>query len=519
MNTPASAGLDSIRRNTLFALGIQLSGALFTGAMTLALVRLLGPDDYGIFALAVGVGIVLLLPSDFGVSQAAARFIAERRDDDSRIGAILGDAVTMKLVASGLASAALAALAEPIATAYGTDELAWPLRLVALAVLGQSFMGLFTTVFEALGRNSFGFRLAVSESATEAGVSVALVLLGGGVVGATAGRAIGFCFGGLLGFVLARSLLGAGRVRLGTEPAFGFRRIASYAGPLFIIAGAWGLLTQIDILLIGAMLSTTAAGLFAAPVQLMVFIHYPGHALASGVAPRLAGTAEDPSRRGLRSAVRGFLAPRREPPDPTALQAAMRLLLLIQFLMMALLLTWATPLVQHLLGSDYAESADVVRALAPYVLLSGFAALLAIAVNYLGEARRRVPIAIAALAVNAAIDVLLIPQIGIVAGAIGTDVATALYVGGHWWICRRIVRIDLRRLGATAARSALAALVACAILFAIGTGSVAVPALIAGGLAATAAYGGVLIATREISLAEVDRARSEAMMFIRPRSE
>jgi heme-degrading monooxygenase HmoA len=72
------------------------------------------------------------------------------------------------------------------------------------------------------------------------------------------------------------------------------------------------------------------------------------------------------------------------------------------------------------LGPGYEESADVLRALTPYVFLAGLAPLVSLAVNFLGEARRRIPIALGAVAVNVAIDVTLIPRIGIVAGAIGT---------------------------------------------------------------------------------------------------
>ena len=57
---------ESFRRNTLFSTAVQLTGAVLTGGLTVFLVRKLGPDEYGIFALAVGIGTVLLLPSDLG---------------------------------------------------------------------------------------------------------------------------------------------------------------------------------------------------------------------------------------------------------------------------------------------------------------------------------------------------------------------------------------------------------------------------------------------------------------------
>ena len=52
---PPAPRSDSITRNTFFGLATQLTTAAFTAALTLFLVRALGPDDYGIFALATGI--------------------------------------------------------------------------------------------------------------------------------------------------------------------------------------------------------------------------------------------------------------------------------------------------------------------------------------------------------------------------------------------------------------------------------------------------------------------------------
>ena len=71
----------SVARNTVLALAVQLLTAAFTAALTLVLVRVLDSDGFGILALAVSIGSLLLIPIDFGISHAAARFVAEQRDD------------------------------------------------------------------------------------------------------------------------------------------------------------------------------------------------------------------------------------------------------------------------------------------------------------------------------------------------------------------------------------------------------------------------------------------------------
>ena len=153
--------------------------AAFTAALTLFLVRRLGPREFGILALAVSVGGLLFLPSDFGISGSTARFIAERRGDRAGIAALMSDALRLKLMISGTLSAALIAFAGPIASAYGQPSLTWPIRWVAIAVLGQSLVAFYRYAFVAQHEASVGFQIVFCESAVEAGASVALVLLAG----------------------------------------------------------------------------------------------------------------------------------------------------------------------------------------------------------------------------------------------------------------------------------------------------------------------------------------------------
>src|SRR5439155_3242461 len=144
--TPAGAGRDpelasdGVGRNTAFAFAAQLTSAAFTAVITLYLVRALGPGGYGVFALAVGIGALLVLASDLGLTQSAERFIAEHRGDRAAVAGVLADTLKLKLGAAVLACGGLIALASPIADAYDSPALAWPLRAIALAVLGQTTM-------------------------------------------------------------------------------------------------------------------------------------------------------------------------------------------------------------------------------------------------------------------------------------------------------------------------------------------------------------------------------------------
>ena len=458
--------------------------ALFTGGLTFFMVRYLGAKEYGVYALALSVGGVLALPADFGVTRSAARFIAERREDFAEVAAVLRHGIRLKAFGAGAVAIGLVLAAGPIADLYGAPGLKTALRIVALVIVVQGYMYYFNTTFEAIGRNSVGFRLTFVESIVEVSAALALVLAGAGVSGALGGRAIGYSFGAALGAVLMLRILGRSLRRSPGGSGLSARRVARYAGTLFVIDAAFAAFGYIDVLLIGAFLDPADAGFFNAPLQIVTLTEYAALALAAGVGPRLART---PDGR----------------PDAAAFRLALRLLLGFQFMLVPPLVVWAPSITNLAFGPGYGASVDVLRVMGPYVLLIGVAPLLALSVNYLGEARQRVPLALGAITLNAVIDVILIPRIGIVAGAIGTDVAFLLFVVGHFVIIRGMIDLPLRPLGLTLARVSLAALGMAAVLFAFGTGKLGAADLIVGAVLALITYFALLMATEELTPVEL----------------
>ncbi|MCW3050048.1 MAG: family rane protein Rfbx family [Solirubrobacterales bacterium] len=478
---------DGVARNVAFALATQISSATFTAVLVLYLVRALGPDQYGTLSLALGVAAIVGLPADLGISTSAARFVAEHRGDRTATAAVITSALRLKLAAVAGLTLLLVLAAPLVARAYGEPGLTWPLRGVAIALLGQGVLGFFAAAFIAARRVSANLRIVLCESAVETAASIALVLAGAGAAGAAFGRAIGYATGALVAVVLARRFFGAGALAL-RRGGGQTRRIMRYAGVLLVVDGAFALFQHVDILVIGAVLGTASVGLYSAPLRLIVLLHYPGLSISSAVAPRLASSAG-------------------HAPDVRSLATALRYLIVFQCPIVAVVVVWASPVVELLLGSRYHESAGVLRTLAPFVLLTGLAPLASNAVDYIGEARRRVPIAIATVLLNLAIDLVLIPRIGIIGGAIGTDVAYLLYVPAHIWICHARVGLALRPLLSCLARSLLSALAMAGVLLALGTSGLSLLDWCTGLAGGTAAYLAVALLTRALTPADLRLAR------------
>jgi O-antigen/teichoic acid export membrane protein len=469
---------DTISKNAGFAFLAQLAGATFTAVLTLFLARRLGTHGFGVYSLALGIAALVLLPSDFGISTSAARFVAEHRGDHARVTAVLADSLRLKLLISAAIAALFWALADPVAAAYGIAALRWPMRALAIALFGQSMM-MMVASFVALARTRFQLWTVLVESAAETTASIALVLAGAGVTGAAFGRAIGYTLGAAMTIAMLVRLVGVEVLPRSLRFGVDTRRIATYAGVLLIIDGVYTLFNVVDVLIIGAYLGASAVGVFSAPLRLMALLAYPGSAIAAGVSPRLARNP-------------------RQQPNIEAFVVALRVLLVLQAAIAAFVLGWS-PLLVKPLGGGYGESATVLRALVPCIFLMGFGPLVSISANYLGEARRRVPIAIVTVILNLAIDLALVPRIGVVGGAIGTDVAYGLYAPAHLVLCQRILKLDLRPMARSLLRTLLAAGAMTGALLSIGGSTGELWRIPLGGLAGIAAFAAVLLLSGEIA--------------------
>jgi stage V sporulation protein B len=462
----------------------QLTTGVFTALLTLFLVRALSPHEYGEFALAIAIVGLLAIPSDLGISLSAARFIAVHHGDRAAIARVMSTALQLKLLVSGVVSVGLVIAAGTIARGYHEPAVTWPLRALGIGLFGWSLFSFYVYAFNAQQRTAVNTRIIGLESAMEVGASIVLVLAGTGATGAAFGWAAGYIFGAVVGTVTTAQMLGWSAIDVRLRSREMRRRVLSYAGAVAIVDVSWTVFAQIDVLLIGAILTTTAVANFQAPMRLLVFLSYPTAAVASAVAPRLG--------RELQGANRGEVFAR-----------ACRFVILLQAMAVPPLLVWPRAIVDILLGTSYHQAASVLRALAPYVFLIGPATLAAYALDYLGEARRRIPSALAAVVINLAIDLTLIPRVGVVGGAIGSDVAYLVYVVAHLQICLSINGLRWAWLLRSTGRAAVAAAAMAGVMLAFGTGSVPAWELAAGGVCSVLAYAATLVVIGEVSREEL----------------
>ena len=480
-----AAGLTDpgVVRNTLLQLASQVAGAVFTGGLTLYLVRALGASGYGVYALAFSIASLVLYPAGLGLPWSIGRFLADHLDDVAQLRAILRLGLRLQTASAVVLSAALFVAAGPLADAFGDPRLGWPLRWMAVGLLGQALFAFVTSAVTSIRRVSIGLWMAIVESTIELVCSAGLVLAGAGAAGAALGKTVGYLVAATVGTYLIVRLIGGLGTGATTRVSVGFKAIARYSGAMLVVDVTWSAISQIDLLLVGALLSSAAVGSLGAVLRILILLGYLGLAVSSGVAPRLS----------LRSGR----------PDTRAFEQAIRYLVVVQGVVIAPLVIWAGPIVSVLFGPGYHSAPALLRVLTVQAFVAAPASLISVAVTYLGEARRRLRIVLGTFVLGMIATYFLIRAVGVVGAAIGDDLVQVVYVGAHLWICARLIDIDLRRIAVSVARTLLAAALMALLLFAVGTEHLAVWQWIVGLLFGTLLYAGALLGTREVTVAEI----------------
>jgi O-antigen/teichoic acid export membrane protein len=416
-----------------------VGSAALTAGLTLALIHLLSKHEYGLFALGVGVVQIVVLASDLGVTYSTSRRLAASVHD-GRLGRIAASGLFVRTAGVVAVCGALAVAAPLLAGALASRELTPVLRVAALAAAGQALLQFCRVCLAALGSAREMLLAILLEGAFEVVVSIALVLATTTAVAAMAGRAVAFALGALLAiWLLARVVGGLGRPERSEARTIGRRGL-----PLAIADLTWVLFLQIDVLLIGALLTAADVASFEAPLRALAFGGYVGYALGLAIGPRLAADATRlEAARHLRFGLR--------------LAAAAQGLLAIGWV---LIVAPAAPL---LFGGDYRSSTDVMYALAPYLYLSATLPLLSLALVYTGRGSARAAIYAGALALNVVLDLALLGPLGVMGAAIGSNVALALLLALHVRFLRDLPGLGVRALARPIVVCGLAA-AACAAL-------------------------------------------------------
>lgn len=451
----------------LLARAVTLAGG---GALTIFAIRTFSVASYGRYAVAIALITIVALVSETGISALALRSMSYEPDRSEET---LGTALAAELATTALAIVAIFAVA--LALGYSRTVL-------VLLAIGSGLLCFEWVVppidaaFKARRLMAYIAVFTVAQAAVTTAAGFVLVGLGAGPYGLMASLPIGGAAGAATAVLLLRAQL---RMRPPWRGAW--RKVAPFlraSAPIGLTGAITVIYDRVDVLMVSKLDSTPAAAIYSVPLAVVQY---------GLLIPSVIGTAFFPI-------LTAHLQEDRDEARASFFLLA-RIFLFIAAPLALFLTAASDDVVTAVFGDRYAGSGVVLSILA-WTLVLGFQTSLlwyALLAGY----RERAMMAVtgAGLALNVALNTLLIPPYGPKGAACSLLVSSFAVLAGQAWMLQRYVfEISLGRL---LARPLLAAAVAVpvAVLLLPTSGVLA-------GICAGAVLAAVLLATRYVTTAE-----------------
>lgn len=411
---------------------VQLVGVGLAFALHIALARTLGTEAYGSYLYAITWVSVLAFVSKLGLDTAATRYVPiylARRELPLLRGLLRRS--TQIVFVTSCVIAVVAALAIGVFAAYLPRGLAPTLWLSCLLLPALAYAQWLQGALRGLRRVVQGeLPDRVVRPAIMIGLVAVLPVITGSIPGATSAIAIH------LGALIAAAALAGWWLRRGlptdlpATASYAVRAWITTSLPLAAIGVVYLIMSQTDILIIGSMLGPTEVGIYGAAARVAGLVLFGSVAIDTILAPTVA----DLHVRSRHAGIRSMAAWTAWASFAFAATAA---------LVLALLGRWVLAAFGHDMVAGY---------VALLILLAGYAVSAAVgSVSVLlmmtGHERPAAAILIASLLLNVALNVLLIPRIGIVGAALATAVTTITWRGAMAIVVARrlgIIPLPLR---------------------------------------------------------------------------
>jgi O-antigen/teichoic acid export membrane protein len=378
------------------------------------LARLLDPDGYGLFFLAISIFSTLEVATRLGIAKSAARYLSEYKEKDpSQLTHVLRTTTIFISVTTSITVIGLVIGHRWLADLIGEPELA-PLLLVgALYMIVMTAVAYLRKVFQGFERIEYAAAVDAVDPLSRCVFALGFVLFGFGALGALWGYVIGLSLTSVLGIVLLYVYVypreGASR---SAEVESGLRRrIVEYSLPLTATSTASRLDKDLDTILVGFFLNPVAVSYYVIGKQTVKFIEAPVSALGFTISPTF----------GAQKAT-GDLAQASRIYETALIHS-----LLLYIPAAAGLVVVAEPLIVLVFGPDYLGAVPVLQVLGVYAVFLAITMITSNGLDFLGRARERAVVKGITSVLNVGLNVVLIPTIGVVGAAIATVITYGMY--------------------------------------------------------------------------------------------
>lgn len=413
----------NIIRGFLSVLGGRAGRMVVSVLVTPLLVRALGSQGYGDYALVMSAVTLLMILVNAGIFDGIRKYIAEERSMTDWEEYVFGFYARLAGVLVGTAAVVLV-----VVTHLGLIDWLFGERfrtyfyVLAMLIIGNQSYELVRGTLMGFGQEHYSEPLVVINNIIFSIVGVGLAYLGYGVTGALFGHLVGTLGVTVLGLVFLRNHLSLSSVFRSSPSTFPRRELFSFNTLSVVLIFLTSSLYQVDILLLQPLSGSEQTGQYKAALVVAEFLWFAPTAIQLVL---LQATSE--------------MWTSHDTEHITTISARVtRYVLLLTALMALGLAALADPFVPLYFGAEFTAAIEPLLLLLPGVI--GFA--IARPIYAIGQGKGDLRILIIATGVaatlNVVLNLLLIPRFGMHGAAVATSIGYGSMAGLHVWSARRI---------------------------------------------------------------------------------
>jgi len=414
--------------------GLQLFAGTVLSNITLAigtivLLRLISPEEYGLYAIALIPSSTMILFRDLGVNTAMTKYIAQSRaqNKEEDIKDIIKAGLALEILV-GLAISLISLLmASTLATTvFNRQELSPLIGLTSIAIFSGAVLAAAQSSFVGFERMGLNGITTICQSLVKGIAQPLLVLFIYGALGATLGHVLSFLAAGMIGLVILYLTLFKNLKRTTlrkSEKSKILKMMLKYGFPLSISTTLTGVLVQFYGFMMAIYCSDIAIGNYRAAVNFFALLAFFTFPISTVLFPVFAKI--DPQRE--RELMKNVFAS----------SVKYTALLLVPATMAIMVLS--KPMISTLFGDQWVYAPVYLAFYVTSNLLVIFGSLSVTSfLTGLGETTMLMKLSGISLLLGIPLALLLIPVYGIVGAILGNILAGLPSVfWGLQWVCKR----------------------------------------------------------------------------------
>jgi len=416
---------QNVTHGTIYLMAAQAAFVASGYAIHIGLARLLGPSDYGIYAVVISLMTMVNLILTTGIPQAVSKYVAH---DDGSAEEIKKMALKMQLVFSLAIFSVYFLLAGQIALLLNDASLTPYLRASSFIVPGYAVYSVLVGYLNGLREYKKQAITAVSYSIFKAVFILAMVLAGYAIMGAV----VGFVFTPIAGLLIAiyftrhrkisehsPALTGnklspvqtLGDHILNRTPSITVKQIMDFAVPIALFSVATNLIMSVDLFFVKAYLTNYDTGIYSAASMISRVPFFLIGGLYGALFPAISNSTASNNIEKTRKYISQSLK--------YSLMAMVPAVLIISY--------FSDELITLVYSGDYAGGAQVLSILVVGLGFYSLFFLFTTILNGSGRPRDSLIISVVVLGLDVVLNFLLVPGYGMIGAAAAT--AGACMVG------------------------------------------------------------------------------------------